>query len=80
MLKARQQTQARFESFLQDAVAEDRCEVSICLISIIILETQNNQTTRFKTSFYHVLGFFNTLCMPNFAPSHEGLDLSILHK
>ena len=49
MLKARQQTQARFESFLQDAVAEDRCEVSICVISIIILETQNNKTTRFKT-------------------------------
>ena len=49
MLKARQQTQARFESFLQDAVAEDRCEVSICLILIIILETQNNKTTRFKT-------------------------------
>ena len=79
MLKARQQTQARFESFLQDAVAEDRCEVSICLISIIILETQNNQTTRLK-HVYHVLGFFNTLCMPNFVPSHEGLDLSILHK
>ncbi|KAJ7388553.1 Jouberin [Desmophyllum pertusum] len=26
VLKARQRTQARFESFLQDAVAEDRCE------------------------------------------------------
>ena len=79
MLKARQQTQARFESFLQDAVAEDRCEVSICLISIIILETQNNQTTSFKT-FLPCAWVFNTLCMPNFVPSHEGLDLSILHK
>ena len=26
MLKARQRTQARFESFLQDAVAEERCD------------------------------------------------------
>lgn len=79
MLKARQQTQARFESFLQDAVAEDRCEVSICLILIIILETQIIKQPGSK-HVYHVLGFFNTLCMPNFAPSHEGLDLSILHK
>ena len=29
MLKARQRTQARFESFLQVAVADNRCELAL---------------------------------------------------
>lgn len=37
MLKARQRTQARFESFLQDAVAEDRCEFFFSTGAIIII-------------------------------------------
>ena len=34
VLKARQQTQARFESFLQDAVADNRCSWTPSIIII----------------------------------------------
>ena len=37
MLRARQQTQARFESFLQDAVAEERYEKSSCDVCKLVL-------------------------------------------
>lgn len=36
VLKARQRTQARFESFLQDAVAEERCEKHFLLYKCFV--------------------------------------------
>ena len=44
VLRARQQTQARFESFLQDAVAEGRCEKSLTFNIYYVLPLYNKFT------------------------------------